>query len=483
MSTVSAMLLSWLLFSRPCVGEEGLVQPYRVSDYNVNYEGRFFSVSDSSPLLRAVRANATADKALDRVLRLIERMDGVVRNRVQNNHSEACNVVYNSRWMEDFRQLTPILQIGSVEDTCNSRVDAEIAVRSGELDASVPRGARSDIVNARNAIFNVVKDAVPFPDDGNWTVPYKLVPAELANDGQKCLLDSTSAYYTEGRWYLRVAVTNHHAQRYVPDWQRHTIMEFLPRNHSSSLKMIHVKLSDGRLERSTSVLSMWFGRAITGATQSDDDFSDPIAPVSQAFRENMVAIDLASDSVTISNIAILALPMVMNIIPVAFIADMTGFGNLVYILFTDVLSTVPFLIKGIELILSSAPKREIVVSFHAGDNTLRLVEVWAVRCRGEDLFRNTGIAFVAVSLFALIVGIVLEVSAKIYMSRKERAAKTGHIVQGPFGTALRDRTTIGFFGRSRKALKMQRRRSTAQWTEPCFSYSNNSHDVQQGTHE
>lgn len=449
-------------------GDDVLVQKFRVEDFDFNgvYQNRHFSLSTESPVLTEIRKNRTAERAVERALTLIQKMDDVVVQRVKNNDSEACNVIYVSRWTNGFRKLTPIWQIGSVEEQCNSRVDAELAVRNNELDPSVARNARKDIVDARSALFWAFQKASEggglLPNDGNWTspeAPFKLLPTEQVKDGQRCLVDSTSAYFRDGNWYLRAGITNHQMQLFLPDWHRHLVVEFVPRsNVSSSMRMVHKRLSDSRLENSTTVLFLWKGRAFAGITEADDDFSDPIAPVSQAFRENLVVIDQASDSITISNIAILALPMIMNFIPVAFIADVTGIGAFLYILFTDILSTVPFLIKGIELIRWSAPRREIVVSFHAGDETLRLCEVWSVRCRGEDLFRTTGIAFIVVALVVLFVGLFLEICAKLYMTRRERAAKKDETVGGPFGGIIRNRPMFAIHNRSGKSAFNFRRK-------------------------
>lgn len=489
-----------------------LVQPYIVKDYNPGYEGRLFSGGTNSAVYRAVSRNLTAAEGVGNALQLLSTLDNVVMLRRKQEHAEACNVVYTSRWTQQFRRLTPVFQIGSVAESCNSRVDARVAVREKELPASVVRNARRVIVRARDVLYdatlqalqsNYTGERLTLPDDGNWTSgTFKLDPTARINDGQRCLVDSASAYYRDNAWYIRSAVTNHPLQQHLADFRRHLLIEYVPvppsivannsgtadgsalraNNTDSSMKTIHIRLSDGRLEMATALLLMWQGRGYTGTMPDDDDFSDPIAPVTQAFKENLVHIDQASDSITLSNIAILALPMVMTLIPLAFIADVTALGMLLYVMFTDVLSTIPFLVKGIELILWSSPSNEIVVSFHAGDDSLRLVEVWAVQCRGQVLFRNAGVVFVIVSIAALIMGIALEVWAKVRMSALQKKADLLHSesrklgvhdqydsgaksVPGPFGSALRGLTSQGLFGRSRRNARRARNAANASTNE------------------
>lgn len=475
------LFLYTFYFTELVAGQE-LAQPYQISDYSKAYVGRIYSLTTTSPVFNALKNNETAVEALDEAFELIEQLDKVVQERRETNHTEACNIVYTSRWTGNFRRLTPIFQVGSVEETCNARLDAGVAVKSGSLGGSVTSGARQKILNVRQVLFEASKKGLTedndlLPTDGNWTRGvFELRPSERANDGQRCLMDSASAYFTNNRWYLRAGVTNHNVNDYIEDWRRQFIIEFVPHpssNSSSSedmesLRLIHPRPSDGRNERSSSIVLMWGGRAYMGTTPNDDDFSDPISPVSQAFRENLVHIDQASDSITISNIAILALPMAMNLIPVAFIADITTLGSILYIVLTDVLSTVPFLIKGVELIVWAAPSKELVISFHGGDETLRLVEVMAVRCRGETLFQTTGIIFIIVGFVVMVLGIFLEVWANRYMKRlKKRRAMYSELqkadlkqaekreslqssptseVEGPFGRVVSEFTTTGLFG-------------------------------------
>lgn len=64
-----------------------------------------------------------------------------------------------------------------------------------------------------------------------------------------------------------------------------------------------------------------------------------------ALGKSDVAAGQAEDALTPSNIGILALPMALNIIPVAMITDVSFVGRFVYTIMTDILTCAPFIIK------------------------------------------------------------------------------------------------------------------------------------------
>lgn len=413
-------------------------------DWDEKYEGRVFSGGNNSAILSAISQNLTAANYVRDAVTLLSSLDDVVMRRRRDEHSEACNIIYTSQWTKQFRKMTPIFQIGSVTDSCNSRVDAGVAVKEDGLSKLLVRNARTIIVRARKVLFEatiraIKAKALQFPKDGNWTSkPFELISSVHVQGGQSCRADSTTAYFRDGVWYLRAAVTNHPLEKSVADYRRQMFIEYVPVpqiGHSdtgavpikiakTSMKMIHLRRSDGRLELATALYLLWHGRGFTGTMPNDDDLSDPIAPITQAFRENLVRIDQAVDSVTLSNIAILSLPLIMTLVPVAFIADVSNMGMLMYVLITDVFSTIPSLVKGIELIRWSTPSNEIVISFHAGDDNLRLVEVWAVQCKGLQAVHNIGVAMVVISVGALLLGLGLEIWAPVirahYLKSKQR---------------------------------------------------------------
>lgn len=221
-----------------------------------------------------------------------------------------------------------------------------------------------------------------------------------------------------------------------------------------------------------------------GRTAKLEHFDDPVGPLARAFRKNINLVDIASDSITISNIAILALPMLMNIIPVSFVADLNGLGMFVYVLVTDVFTTLPFLIKGVELIRSSRPNSKVVMAHSAGTDSLGTFQVWASQCRGRDYFRVTGIIFVLVALTALVLGLALEIWARNIMRRRFIEAGKGKL-HGPFGNAVLKVTSDGLLGTTETGkeaaywehVELEKRREEDRQLRPAIVSVNTGVDV------
>lgn len=220
--------------------------------------------------------------------------------------------------------------------------------------------------------------------------------------------------------------------------------EYVPQYGTTALPMVHPSRLTGELENSSTITSAWGGSGKSVVTLKFDEMD---MPLSMAFNENLLAIDIASDSITPSNIAILALPMAMSLIPVAFVADLNIVGMFVYILVTDVFSIIPFLIKGVELVQSALSKNTVMVYYHAGNVTIGNSQVYVVSCRGEGVFRKTGIVFISIALASMCLGILLELFAKRIMQTKRASKKNGSKVKGPFGHVAYEETSLGLLGR------------------------------------
>lgn len=433
-------LLLLLLLRQACA--QVLRQEFDIK--GVSWMGRYHSINTTSPASRALAANISLRNDVRDSFDMVEAIGDLIAQRKKENHSEACSLHPEALWVMRSTKRPQILQVGSFDNTCYSMLDLNDALkerhqvlRKGALDPRFVTDARDIILRGRRALFNALV-GVPVPSDGNWTDrngPYELTGRANRRKGQSCSMDSVFAYRKDAKWYLRAAMTNFPVDDDTLNWKRHLVQEWVPRDFGTSMQVVHPLVYTDEMQLSTTVLSMLKGR-IEQSTSTANDLDDPITAVGRAYRDNLITVDIASDSVTASNIAILALPMLMSVIPVAFIADLNAVGVLLYVIVTDMFSSLPFLIKGIELVQSSSPRRQIVRAFHAGNETLGQVEVWAAECHGHVLFRNLGILFIVVALAAAVLGLSLECWAITIMRRRRDALPDGHQLQGPFGSVL-----------------------------------------------
>lgn len=114
-------------------------------------------------------------------------------------------------------------------------------------------------------------------------------------------------------------------------------------------------LSEPRQKFSTA-FERWGGRVSLSAVHNLPEEDSPALLL--ALGKSDVAAGQAEDALTPSNIGILALPMALNIIPFAIFADVSSVGLFVYTIMTDILTCVPFIIKGYVLAAGFA-QREV----------------------------------------------------------------------------------------------------------------------------
>lgn len=126
--------------------------------------------------------------------------------------------------------------------------------------------------------------------------------------------------------------------------------------------------------------------------------------------------------------SILSLPMVMNLIPISCLTEVSSTGVLVFTLLSDVLTTVPFIIKGCELVSMGNRRTVREESMYIGRNTddFMIIETWAAECRMKDV-KTVGWYFIIVGFTVLIVGVFCEFQA----ARLRRRWTKGGVVVVP----------------------------------------------------
>jgi len=115
--------------------------------------------------------------------------------------------------------------------------------------------------------------------------------------------------------------------------------------------------------------------------------------------------------------------LAMNLIPVALVADVSRTTAVFLAVLSDVLTSLPMAIKGVELLAISG-NRFLSVATRVGDvrseNGSVAAEMWMVSCGTYDQVRPIGIAFLVVSISFMFLGIALEFLCRWYVNRNRR---------------------------------------------------------------
>lgn len=433
-----------------------LTQPFATDELDGFWKNRVSSVGTSAPVCIFMRANETLRNETTGSFQLMEALNEAFLKKRQQP-TDNCNLPNQHIWAGSARTRPMGFQIGQMDDTCYSYIHLNDAVKEEKFNASLLNHAQQIIRSGRRALTTATQNN-QFPKDGGWGTgrgtgaPFENVYKNLTVAGQTCTVDTAFAYIINSRVYLRVLVSNRHSSYAAAVFERQLVIEFVPKDFSDSLRMIHPRYDPnlppdnqtGPLENSSTVMYATQNRIPLSTKQSLDE--DSFSALTQGSGEVKEATDRAEDALTYSNIALLVLPMVMNLIPVAFVADLATTGITAYIVFTDVLSCIPFMLKGIELVMLSAPRKAYVTAFFAGNETFAQIEVWCAKCQALDVYVNTGIVFIVTGIVAMLVGFGLEFWATRYIRKRKRMASYGNQVPGIFGVAARAKTRFGVLG-------------------------------------
>lgn len=429
-----------VLYAPPHASALALQQPFDNTQLPrlARFLNRTHSLSSSSPLSNALSSTAqfSYHHALHNTLSSIL---AAIDNRVLQHSPLACNIRAQT-WITQSIDASRILQILDPHRECQSAIDVTAAIAASELHPSLLQHPIQILHSAAQQLHQAAQRSLPpVITQHNLTLFRHFYPLSgwtHAEDGQTCRLENAVAYRINSTLYIQKSLTNHPINAFVPDFQRAYISEFVDHAYNT-LRIIHPRWNDSILQSASTIVQTAQGKA--------DFTSVPLAPsenpaLVNAIRHNQVVIDLASDAIVPSNIAVLALPMVMTLIPVAFVAELNTFSTFLYVVFTDLFSVLPFVIKGFELFHSSQVRSKQMIAYYVGSRTDGKIELWVAQCMGEDGFRKVGIAFLIIALCVTTLGMSIEIFAwhrmKLRLRRPQQHHQRPH--HGPFGALLQD---------------------------------------------
>ena len=244
--------------------------------------------------------------------------------------------------------------------------------------------------------------------------------------GEKCVLQATGAVRFDETWYLRATFTIEILDQ-LTDGVRKGIAEFptLINGKFSSPKKMCMRVNNETHARKEGTTHVGFLRR--GGGRRPSMFGkltiDQNPSVKAALDKSDNFIQQANDALAPSNIAILVLPLFLNLVPIALLSTVTTSFMLFYTLLTDILTVVPLGVKGAELIsIGSLTHRSVVVRISSSVMLPRsgaaAAELWSTECYAPSNVHRWGTFFLVLSLVFMIVGIMIEISAQAYMKRK-----------------------------------------------------------------
>lgn len=249
-------------------------------------------------------------------------------------------------------------------------------------------------------------------------------------ESQNCTLWHTMSLRVNGTWYVQARITADSSSALPTatsdnDYVIEHVTSPDGRNFGVPLLMTRVPVDDNVtiFKQAYATYESW-SRPAPDSVGENTDVARNLAfkeALADGENENQQAVDAEQTS----NIAILVLPLAMNLVPVALIADVNTLGMLLYTVLTDVLTAVPLCIKGYELITISnkrfsAASAQITGKRDGGPSAVAFGEAWVAQCRlkGHRKQLHMGIGFVTSSVILMIFGMVCEVVARWWVKKR-----------------------------------------------------------------
>lgn len=247
---------------------------------------------------------------------------------------------------------------------------------------------------------------------------------KLSTSSQKCTLHRAAALRFGDTWHLQQYITSAPLHEQLPDLGRENIAEFptvINGKYANPFEMCLLENNTDIWLNATTSLNI--GRGASRPSSFGRILLEDNPAILASLDRSDLYIQQAEDALAPSNIAILVLPIFLNLVPIALLTEVSTFIMLMYTVLSDVLTVVPLAIKGFELIaIASRPHTTSVVRISSAVTLPRseaaAAELWSAECRAFDNIRPAGIIFVTLAFVFMVFGIVSEFVAKSYVRRR-----------------------------------------------------------------
>ena len=252
----------------------------------------------------------------------------------------------------------------------------------------------------------------------NWTSLHSISQYEMDGPSgmRTCKVFKLFTIRNGMEWNLDAAFTNYDSEEELPNFERWyggELIEFkgseVHKSRRRSLKSCTLSGKENPIKNGTFGTEVWEGRPSSHVfiTERTEDNKG----IQKALDVSNLRAELVVESRLASSIAVLFLPSVLALFPVSLFQEVSLATGFVYSLATDILSIVPVVIKGIELIYFGSKKQwAIYTRFYGGadlDQPASAIH-WISYCAMKPQILVQGIMYLIVGLSLMGVGIALE---------------------------------------------------------------------------
>lgn len=271
----------------------------------------------------------------------------------------------------------------------------------------------------------------------NWenVFPAGVLVFDPPDNYRQCRLARALGYRFRNRWTATAVFSNHSAESVVRN--RGTFREVISMDDANVTRAVpfskptytgNTRTKTAR-ESGTALLREMSGSVPPSHFHPYDQKHffpqklDRTACILKSLDDGNLEREMVEDSDTLSYLAILLLPVVLALAPIALFQDASTLATVVYAIVTDVVSVMPLAIKGIELIVYGSRRHyAFSADMHgmaSGSQTV-VVEAWAAECGMKPFVREKGIVLLAVAVTAMVFGVWFEFFARGWVHRRAK---------------------------------------------------------------
>ena len=404
---------------------------YKIKPFQV---GRLFYIGHTANMTRALNRFPAIVSATDKILQYVTLIEESVHERLQKNvpPSEAEPFYLCSHptmeWTRTVHQVYGLRGWPDPDTSCVTNV------HNLEYDGFTVE-EMYDAMYTRLSTFKKNVDVIAKATLANLTQADIVLDCPYRKGFARCVLHPTMLIRVGAHWYIGNSITSHPKEWQLPNFGRNKMNEYsrVDRGQlNDTLKMrMPVRDTVPLVHRSdtTTMLETWRSRA------NPSEFGIHPVETNIAVQDSLermeVSVQQVEDATTPSNIAIIALPLVLTLAPIAFFADVGTNFFFAYMLLSDILTSVPMAIKGVELVLiGTSVYRSVAIRITSPspykDLDAAAAEIWAAECKTANSVKYMGIAFIVTSIVFLIIGVSLEFVALHYSRKMRKGKKKGH---------------------------------------------------------
>lgn len=383
--------------------------------------GHLFSISESAPMTKVLKREKAFKGNFSIVQDFVESTEKTLLTSLQQQRAQmdssgrnrVCNYEAN-----DFQRSAEIFfeirRLPKLEKDCATEYIVPTETNSytrKQLHRAV-QGVLSVVIENQEKLADLIV--------GNWSTPAVAKDFEYVNIAQICRLNNMGGLRIGEKWYFQIEVSNAGQYENSLDFHRQRISEFMRMKSKDELDMPLVYSMYHRppgnethqlVPNTTTVL--WSGGGPMDPNFFRKQYPEDIPALADALERSSLRIEQVNDATSPSTIAILLLPVLLTLVPVAAFTTVETPTMLLYVLMSDIVSIVPLAVKGVELIgigLTSdyGAALRITSSADGSPTPSSAVSLWTAQCKSQPRILITGVSFLVVAVVSMLTGIVLE---------------------------------------------------------------------------